>query len=171
MPGDILWHERLSRFVWDSVSDKDAHELPVSRHDQFGVGALLSGNEIVVGRLYDGRYSPPKCIGARIEVKQGDPDSEHISTSYAERVNLTASRGLPVAAPSRWPGPASYGGGGDGVGMAGLNPKCVTTLKVDITSLIRRARVVGQLQTNNQFGPGRLDMIKEAELCVPAATF
>lgn len=26
------------------------------------------------------RYSPPKCIGARPEVKQGDPDPMHIST-------------------------------------------------------------------------------------------
>jgi IS1 family transposase len=37
----------------------------------------------------DGRYSPPKCIGIRLEVKQGDPDPEHISTSYVERSNLT----------------------------------------------------------------------------------
>jgi IS1 family transposase len=37
----------------------------------------------------DGRYSPPKCIGIRLDVKQGDPDPEHISTSYVERSNLT----------------------------------------------------------------------------------
>jgi IS1 family transposase len=35
------------------------------------------------------RYSPGKCIGAEKEPKIGNPDSDHISTSYVERVNLT----------------------------------------------------------------------------------
>jgi hypothetical protein len=35
------------------------------------------------------RYSPAKCIGAEKKPKIGNPDSEHISTSYAERSNLT----------------------------------------------------------------------------------
>jgi IS1 family transposase len=35
------------------------------------------------------RYSPPQCIGARPEVRWGDPDPAHISTSYIERQNLT----------------------------------------------------------------------------------
>ncbi len=42
----------------------------------------------------DGRYSPPKCIGARPEPKWGDPDPDHISTSYAERSNLTIRMGM-----------------------------------------------------------------------------
>jgi IS1 family transposase len=36
-----------------------------------------------------GRYSPPKCIGAIPQAISGDPDPEHISTSYVERSNLT----------------------------------------------------------------------------------
>jgi IS1 family transposase len=36
-----------------------------------------------------GRYSPAECIGARKERIEGDPDPKHISTSYAERQNLT----------------------------------------------------------------------------------
>lgn len=36
-----------------------------------------------------GRYSPAECIGARKRRIEGDPDPRHISTSCAERNNLT----------------------------------------------------------------------------------
>jgi hypothetical protein len=36
-----------------------------------------------------GRYSPGICIGAEKEGITGNPDPEHISTSYVERSNLT----------------------------------------------------------------------------------
>ena len=36
-----------------------------------------------------GRYSPPKCIGAVKQTIMGNPDPEHINTSFAERQNLT----------------------------------------------------------------------------------
>ena len=36
-----------------------------------------------------GRYSPAECTGIRKTRIEGDPDPEHISTSYAERQNLT----------------------------------------------------------------------------------
>lgn len=35
------------------------------------------------------RYSPAVCLGARKAVVSGNPDPKHISTSYAERQNLT----------------------------------------------------------------------------------
>ena len=35
------------------------------------------------------RYSPPKVNGTKREVKIGNPDPEHVSTSYIERQNLT----------------------------------------------------------------------------------
>jgi len=35
------------------------------------------------------RYSPPECIGAIPTPITGDPDPKHISTSFAERQNLT----------------------------------------------------------------------------------
>jgi IS1 family transposase len=35
------------------------------------------------------RYSPAKCLGTQTNVICGDPDEDHISTSYAERQNLT----------------------------------------------------------------------------------
>jgi IS1 family transposase len=36
----------------------------------------------------EARYSPPACIGTRTREVSGTPDSEHVSTSYAERQNL-----------------------------------------------------------------------------------
>jgi len=36
-----------------------------------------------------GRYSPAECIGAKKERVVGDPDWNHVSTSFAERQNLT----------------------------------------------------------------------------------
>lgn len=35
------------------------------------------------------KYSPPECIGAKKTPIVGDPDPQHISTSYVERQNLT----------------------------------------------------------------------------------
>lgn len=46
----------------------------------------LYGN---VSESAKGRYSPAECIGARKERIEGNPDPKHVSTSYAERQNLT----------------------------------------------------------------------------------
>ena len=40
------------------------------------------------------RYSPAECIGARREKKVGNPDERHISTSFAERQNLSMRMGM-----------------------------------------------------------------------------
>jgi IS1 family transposase len=36
-----------------------------------------------------GRYSPAECVGCKTKVIEGNPDPAHISTSHAERQNLT----------------------------------------------------------------------------------
>jgi IS1 family transposase len=40
------------------------------------------------------RYSPATCIGCEIKAVTGNPDPEHISTSYIERANLTMRMGM-----------------------------------------------------------------------------
>lgn len=41
------------------------------------------------GKSSQKRYSPAECIGTRKTRIEGNPDPEHVSTSYAERNNLT----------------------------------------------------------------------------------
>jgi IS1 family transposase len=51
-------------------------------------------------KLYGGvptdetRYSPPKCVGTRMEWISGQPDPAHVSTSFVERQNLTMRMGM-----------------------------------------------------------------------------
>jgi hypothetical protein len=40
------------------------------------------------------RYSPAQCCGTRTHKIMGNPDSRHISTSYAERMNLQIRMGM-----------------------------------------------------------------------------
>src|SRR6266849_4162114 len=40
------------------------------------------------------RYSPAECIGCQTSIVTGNPKSQHISTSYVERQNLTMRMGM-----------------------------------------------------------------------------
>lgn len=50
----------------------------------------LYGSE---GGTAETRYSPGKCLGARKRQIDGNPDMDHVSTSYAERQNLNIRMG------------------------------------------------------------------------------
>lgn len=40
------------------------------------------------------RYTPPVCLGCKARTVTGNPDPEHISTSYIERQNLSMRMGM-----------------------------------------------------------------------------
>ena len=40
------------------------------------------------------RYSPAECVGTTVGTVTGNPDKKHISTSYAERANLSMRMGI-----------------------------------------------------------------------------
>lgn len=71
----------------------DAHRpYLVAVENTFGIDidyaqlVKIYGTEQIKGET---RYSPPKCLGARPKEIIGNPDPEHINTSYVERSNLT----------------------------------------------------------------------------------
>ncbi len=100
------WHlgrrdaEDAKRFI-DSLAGRLAHRIqlttdghrPYLRAVEGAFGADVDYAMLV--KLYgaepanESRYSPAQCIGAIPTAIQGAPAFEHISTSYAERQNLT----------------------------------------------------------------------------------
>ena len=59
--------------------------------DGFGADIDYSMLQKIYGTDPEGekRYSPAQCIGTKVRMVLGDPDPDHISTSYVERQRLT----------------------------------------------------------------------------------
>jgi IS1 family transposase len=97
--GDRGYH--AARVFIDDVKERLANRIQLTSD---GHRAYVQAVEAVFGQDVDyamlqkiygpeseqeKRYSPPKCIGAKKTEITGNPDPKHISTSFAERQNLT----------------------------------------------------------------------------------
>ena len=109
MPNYVAMTERRFRSLWAYeddgacciVKDRNAR-AHIDKRGSAGGGIVVSLDAVVcccaptafrifARDTYTGpaRYSPPVVVGIRTEVIKGNPDPEHISTSFAERQNLT----------------------------------------------------------------------------------
>ncbi len=82
-----------SRLVHRVQITTDAHRPYLQAiEDEFGCEVDYSQLQKIYGAPTDAeqrRYSPAKCIGAEMKVVSGNPDPQHVSTSYVERQNWT----------------------------------------------------------------------------------
>ncbi len=70
----------------------DGHKMYLEAVESaFGSDIDFSQLVKIYGQTAEGqkRYSPPQCIGTIKEKINGNPDRDHVSTSYVERQNLT----------------------------------------------------------------------------------
>jgi hypothetical protein len=96
--------DRSGQSAWEFLTDLRSRlanriQLTSDGHKAYLVGVAGSFGDMVdyaqLVKLYgkepggERRYSPPTCIGAMPTPVYGDPDPGHISTSFAERSNLT----------------------------------------------------------------------------------
>ena len=82
--------ERLSNRVQITTDGHKPYLMAIE--DAFGSDVDYAMLQKIYGRspLEDEkRYSPAQCIGIKMDMVKGDPELDHISTSYVERHNLT----------------------------------------------------------------------------------
>src|SRR5438093_7274998 len=76
----------------------DGHHVYVDAvEDAFGADIDYAMLQNIYGAPSDAemrRYSPATCIGCKTAVVTGDPDPNHISTSFVERQNLSMRMGM-----------------------------------------------------------------------------
>ena len=73
----------------------DSYRLYLTAVDKaFGVEVDYAQLHKVYASETTGRYSPAVCIACELKIVTGDPDPNHINTSYVERVNLGMRMGM-----------------------------------------------------------------------------
>ena len=90
----IVMDDLRSRIVTERVQlTMDGHTAYLRAvDDAFGIDvdyAMIDKIYQSDTKLGQARYSPPICTGVKTKIIEGDPDPAHISTSYAERANLS----------------------------------------------------------------------------------
>ena len=96
---------QTARSFVNDLADRMANRIQLTTDGNklylFAINAAFQGDidYAVLMKLYGGtvasetatqtRYSPAQCIGCEKKPKIGNPDPEHINTSYVERQNLT----------------------------------------------------------------------------------
>jgi transposase-like protein/IS1 family transposase len=90
----FLWdlHQRLANRV--QLTTDGLNHYTVSVPESFGTDVDFAQLTKMFGDYGqfdtpEARYSPPRISGVLSKVRQGDPDPDHISTSFVERQNLT----------------------------------------------------------------------------------
>ena len=91
-------HDLAGRLAKRVQLTTDGHKAYLNAvEDAFGSEIDFAQLVKIYGNVPEGgevRYSPAVCMGARKAVISGMPDKDHISTSYAERANLTMRMGI-----------------------------------------------------------------------------
>lgn len=86
-------HDLAERLAHRVQLTTDGHRAYLSAvEDAFGSEIDYAMLQKIYGNVSESpetRYSPAICMGARKAIISGNPDHNHVSTSYAERQNLT----------------------------------------------------------------------------------
>jgi IS1 family transposase len=88
----IFMQDLASRLNHRVQLTTDNHRMYFSAvDDAFGSDVDYSMLSKIYGPDPEGekRYSPPMCLGVEVKDIKGQPDRDHVSTSYVERQNLT----------------------------------------------------------------------------------
>jgi IS1 family transposase len=88
---DVAWRVgnrvQITTDAHHSYRNAIANQFGVDRHSDYAQCIKIYGDD------HSGKYSPSECTGVEIKIMWGNPDADHISTSYVERANLTVRMG------------------------------------------------------------------------------